>query len=355
MKIKLAILDHDKNYLGRVAGAFGAYYADKLEVYSFTDAEAALSALAASGIHVFLAAHSDAPNPKRVPEGCAFAYLVDMPSVDTLDEQVAVCKFQSAEMLYKRVLDLFSRSAKNLVVNAGAGGASCLLVFSSPCGGVGTSAMAAGCAMYFATQGKKALYLDLEVCGSAQTIFHADGTLDFGDIIYAAKSKGANLALKTESCVRRDSSGVYFFAPAKIALDMRDLRAEEIRQILNTLQCSGGYDYIVADMDFSLRQEQAELMCSADHTVVVSDGSQRAAEKIRRALTALHLMDCGAELAADQICLFYNRLRKKQSAAQLDGTLLCGSLPELDTEHERDVAAYMAERGVFAPLTDARK
>ena len=36
MKIKLALLDSDQNYLNRIVTAFNIKYADKLEIYSFT-------------------------------------------------------------------------------------------------------------------------------------------------------------------------------------------------------------------------------------------------------------------------------------------------------------------------------
>ena len=36
MKIKVALLDKDKEYLNRLTGVFNTKYADKLEVYSFT-------------------------------------------------------------------------------------------------------------------------------------------------------------------------------------------------------------------------------------------------------------------------------------------------------------------------------
>lgn len=37
MKIKLAILDKDTAYLQRIVSVFNNKYADKLEIYSFTD------------------------------------------------------------------------------------------------------------------------------------------------------------------------------------------------------------------------------------------------------------------------------------------------------------------------------
>ena len=56
MKIKLAILEKDKSYLSRIVTAFGARYADKLEIYSFTDYQVALSCLNEAKIDVFIAA-----------------------------------------------------------------------------------------------------------------------------------------------------------------------------------------------------------------------------------------------------------------------------------------------------------
>lgn len=42
MKIKVALLDKDKEYLDRLTGVFNTKYADKLEVYSFTDEKNAI-------------------------------------------------------------------------------------------------------------------------------------------------------------------------------------------------------------------------------------------------------------------------------------------------------------------------
>lgn len=37
MRIRLAVLDSDKNYLSRLSTVFMNKYADKIEFYSFTD------------------------------------------------------------------------------------------------------------------------------------------------------------------------------------------------------------------------------------------------------------------------------------------------------------------------------
>ena len=45
MKLKVAILDNDINYLDRLTSTFNSKYADKLEVYSFTEKEKVIETL----------------------------------------------------------------------------------------------------------------------------------------------------------------------------------------------------------------------------------------------------------------------------------------------------------------------
>lgn len=55
MKIKVALLDKDKEYLDRLTGVFNTKYADKLEVYSFTDEKNAIESVKEYRIDVLIA------------------------------------------------------------------------------------------------------------------------------------------------------------------------------------------------------------------------------------------------------------------------------------------------------------
>ena len=67
MKIKVAILGRDKTYLSRLVSAFNSRYTEKLEMYSFTQEQAALEALTASRIDVFLADDSYEIDNRQIP------------------------------------------------------------------------------------------------------------------------------------------------------------------------------------------------------------------------------------------------------------------------------------------------
>ena len=77
MRIRLAILESDTVYLNRIVSAFIIKYADKLEVYSFTDKDAAIQFLKSARIDVFLAGESFQVTEGEIPSACGFAYLVE--------------------------------------------------------------------------------------------------------------------------------------------------------------------------------------------------------------------------------------------------------------------------------------
>lgn len=101
MKIKLALLDSDQNYLNRIVTAFNIKYADKLEIYSFTKLESAMAALEPSRIDVLVASDTFVVESSALPKRCQLAYFVESADVDSVNDQRAICKFQKADLIYR--------------------------------------------------------------------------------------------------------------------------------------------------------------------------------------------------------------------------------------------------------------
>lgn len=312
MKIKLAILEKDTNYLNRIVIAFNTRYADKLEIYSFTSYEVALESLASSKIDVLVANESFDVDVKKLPQKCGFAYLVDSPDIDNVKEQRAICKFQKADLIYRQILSIYSEKAENMSKMKMTEDGSKVITFSSPCGGTGTSSVAVACAVNFAKKGKKVLYFNLEPFGSSDNFFNAEGQFDMSDIIYALKSAKANLALKLESCVKQDSTGVYFFSATKVALDMQELHMDDIKRLLSELQLMGGYEYVILDVPFGVDKTMLSIYALSQHLVIVGDGSEVSNTKIQRAYNALTIIEQNTgEPIVNNIGIIYNKFSNK--------------------------------------------
>ena len=352
MRIKVAILDKDQSYLSRIVSVFGARYAEKLQIYSFTEKELAIGTLDSARVDVFLVSDAFEIAPADVPKRCALVYFVDSADIDSLNDCPAICKFQKAEQIYKQLLSIYSENVGNKSGIKGAAGNTKVFVFSSPCGGTGTSSVAAGCAVHFARKGKRTLYLNLEKYGSSDVFFSAEGQFDMSDIIYALKSKKANLPLKLESCLKQDHSGVYFYSQPKVALDMLELKADDILRLINELNILGIFDYIIIDADFSLDKDSLRIYKNSSSFVMVSNGSKEANSKIIRAYVALGIMEQNDD---DQLlrraCVAYNKFSNKtgETLTNLDVRIL-GGAPRYDHATTAQVLEQLANMNLFDSL-----
>ena len=198
MKIRLAILENDSNYLNRIVNVFTTRFTDRLEVYSFTSEDQALGTVQSGRIDVFLADEAFNIAPASVPKGCGFGYLVETSGIDMFRDQTAVCKYQKPDLIYRQILSLFSEQSGNAVVLSQADESCRVVTFTSPAGGCGCSTVAAAYAIHEARKGRRTMYLNLEKYGSSDVFFSAEGQFTMTDLIFALKSRKSNLALKLE-------------------------------------------------------------------------------------------------------------------------------------------------------------
>ncbi len=311
MKIKIAILEADKNYLQRLLSAFETKYEDKIEMYSFTDEVLAMDAVQNTKINVFLVNDRFRIDKKLIPEKCGFAYLTDSPDVEMPDHEKAICKFQKIDLIYKEIVSLYSENALDKMKNYDEESAR-MITFISPSGGTGASTMAVAFAKYFAKCGKKTLYFSTEELGVSDIYFMGEGQFTFDDLIYAIKSKKTNMSLKFESTVKQDISGVYFFSAGAKALDVIDLTEEEVKQLVVSLKMSGIFDVIIWDMDFSFKAVRSDLMQLVSDIVMISDGSEISNSKIKRFYDSMEALEKQRKLdISDKLWILYNKFSKE--------------------------------------------
>lgn len=349
MKIKLAVLEKDSSYLQRIVSVFSTKYSDKFEIYSFTDEEITYSTLESTKIDVLVASDVFEIDMKRIPKRCGFAYLVDSMDIESVNNQRAICKFQKVDLIYKQILSIYSENAGNVAGLKLGDDTAKIIAFQSVSGGCGGSTMAAACALHFAAQGKKTLYLNLEKYGSADVFFSAEGQFDMSDIIYALKSKKANLALKLESSVKQDPRGVCFYSQSKLALDMLELNTDDILRLISEIRLTGSYNVIVLDLDFSIDAEVLKILRQTHALIWVGDGSDISNVKLFRAYTALSIKEQNADAPiTNRISLIYNKFSNKTCKTLDDiGIKTIGGNPRFEHASTAMVLGQVASKDIF--------
>mgnify|MGYP003295828500 CR=1 FL=1 len=352
MKIKLAILEKDTSYLNRLVSAFGTKYADKFEIYSFTDKAVAMDNIDKAKIDVFVAGSEFEIDTEILPRRCGFAYFVESIEIDTYKNQMAICKYQKADLIYKQILSIYSENAGNISGLKLGEDVSRVIFYTSVSGGTGSSSMAVATAMHYATVGHKVIYLNFEPFGSTDTYFSAEGQFDMSDVIFALKSKKTNLSLKLESCVKTDITGVNFYSQTKLALDMMELGSEEVIHLLSELQLTGSYDYIIVDMPFALEKNTLEVLKQAHSIVWVSDGSVESNTKIKRAFDSLVMKEQGTELdISERLRIVYNKFSNKTGRV-IDEEMIrnVGGAPRFEHATTEQVVKQLSTMSFFEAL-----
>lgn len=349
MRIRLGILDGDTLYKTRLINYFNANYADKLEIFSFSDTAALRQYMAGKRLDVILAGESSVPDPKQIPEGSAFAYWSEAANVDSIRNIRTVCKYQKAELIYKEILGLYAESESNITsYRMGNGEKSMVLTFLGAAGGVGTSTAAAGCAFYFAQHGKKVLYLDLTELGQTGLYFNGEGNATLSEALYAIKSNHANLFLKLESMVKRDTSGVSFYESCRVALDFRDATADNLTTLIRCMSESKSFDYLVIDTDSLMTAKQEAILAASTAVILVSDGTQTSNQKLARLAQAYRLEDSRKSNAARKLMLLYNRFHTgAQKVAPMEDVPELGGINVYKNGSPAAIAAAIAGKPVF--------
>ena len=349
MRIKLAILEKDVSYLNRIVAVFNQKYSDKIQVYSFTEIEPVYQVLRETKIDVLLVSDYFKFDVARIPSRCGFAYFIDSREIDTLDNQKTVCKFQKIDLIYKQILSIYSENTENITGLKITDDSCRLVAFCSPCGGSGVTSVSAAAALRFASKGKKTLYINFEKYGSADVLFSAEGQFDMSDIIFALKSKKTNLSLKLESCVKQDPRGVYFYSSAKQALDMLELREEEMNRLIKELQLTGSYDYIIADIDFNMNDSFLSALKMFHSIIIVGTGSELSNSKIFRLYNSLVIkesMDDSPLL--NRMSLLYNQFSNKTNKI-ISGIEMknIGGIPRFEHATDQQVVEQIAKMAVI--------
>lgn len=289
MVIKVAVIETDSRFLDRLTTVFSKNYADKIEIYPFTDPEVALSTVQFVKPNILIADESIRLPQKSLPTDCALAYFVSSVSTDQVDGHRAICRFQRAELIYKQIMGILSDEAGSAAYKDVKNSETKIITFTSPVGGVGVSTTAAAFAMRIASQGRKVLYLDLDPYSCPGLYFRGNGEYTLGEVLDTLVHKNGNLTELLVNASRRDPRGVSFFCESAPSTVYPPLTPESISRLLRELRVIAAFDYIVVDIPFSLFLQQEDLWARSSAVVLMTDTTEQSQFKLTRGyFTLIH-------------------------------------------------------------------
>lgn len=348
--IRLVILEQDEIARRRLKAALERKYADAFELYGFSDRDAALQKVCGKDrIDILLAGEEFGVEESEVPARTAVVWLTEF-AADLQGSHYAVERYQKTSLIYQKLVEISNEHGAQAVQRDET--KAMVIAFGSASGGVGSSTMAAACAVHFAGKGKRVLYLNLETFSSAELFFDNKGEKLAGmtDVISALSmtSKPAMAALpgKLEKWVLQDpASGVFYYAKAENAVNMSELTGEAVIQLLELL--SEKYDYIILDADFGVDQKTLTIYKQAHSIMLVSDGSDVSNKKTDCAYWALEERDKTEDYPlTKRISILYNRIVNK-SGKSIYGLPKVGEVRLYGEGSARDIVDRIAKKDFF--------
>lgn len=350
MKIRIAILETDNLYSERLITCFGKYYTDKLEVYIYSQYEKLAEAVETIHFDVLLASEQFALYLEHLPEHIELLYLVEQNDIEKLGDAAAVGKYQKPEILYRQILNIYSSKTDKKFSKKNINDKECrLYLVTSPGGGAGNSTIAVSLSRFLAGQGKKVLYISLEQNGAQDIFFDSEGQQGFSDIIYLLKSKKNNIALRAESIVQRDTSGVYYFRQCRSILDMEELNKEDMQNLVREICMLGDYEYVVVDMNMRFTEGHLYIAEGADTIITVCDGSKTGISKLKQFVEAVKITDSqrGGNLTA-RLNLIYNKFSSRTGELYENKQIpVLGGIQKFEGITEREVVKQILMKQIF--------
>ena len=310
MRVKVTIVDSDKKYLEKITLAFNANYNDKIQITAFSDVEKAVSHVNSNRVDLFVINSAIEFNEALV-KGTEIVYLVDGADIEKVNNHLALSKYQRIDDIYKRMLNIYSEIAPDIKINRTGENGGNIVSFISFQGGTGVTSVAAAFAKRKA-QSNTVFYLSLEPLGDSNALFDKkNSTYTISDVIYALKSKKGSVDLKVESCMERSREGVDYLASPNVALDLMELKPNEIVDLVN--QIAGmGYDFVVIDNNFGFTETDKKLLELSTDVVVVLDGTEIGNRKYEKAMDVMKVVEKADDtIYTGKFNLLYNKFSNK--------------------------------------------
>ena len=305
MKIRVAMLDGDKTYVSRFFDCFNKYYFENIELYAFTNDDSLLEFLKCNKIDILLM-HEDFCLNNNLEGNVIIIKLIEKISLE--NQSKTILKYQKISLIYKEILNEYSSVYKGQIKSTRTNSYNNTISFMSSGAGSGTSTIASAFAISLIKKNKKVLFIDMQSFPTINCVFEAEGKFTMSEIMYAIKSKKADLSLRIESALKVDNSGVNFYDPCKNPLERNEITAENLITLLEKLKEITNYDYIIIDIDFLLNETCLKLLNYSDSVVFVSNTTDENYLKLSSILKSIEILQLkNNENYIEKVNIIYNK------------------------------------------------
>ncbi|MEN8907831.1 MAG: hypothetical protein ABF289_17915, partial [Clostridiales bacterium] len=184
----------------------------------------------------------------------------------------AINKYQRVSSLVSEILNIFSESTQEEVYLPVGEKKTKIIGVYSISGGAGKTSVSAAASIISARNNKEIFYLNLESINSSLRFFESNSNHSISKLFYYIKERDKNLQLKIEAIKSVDTNyNVHYFQPQDSALELDDLKPDELTLLVDKFRLMGQYEFVFIDMNNAYDNKNIELIKACDKVIVLLD------------------------------------------------------------------------------------
>lgn len=275
----LVICDNEFYYANALAENILEREELHVKVHTFTSLEKAFLFSQERKIHIFLVDESMEGYEREVIDADLHFVLIHGGEVNLREKEKPIYKYQCANQIIREVFEAYVGKIDEKIFKTFRQSRTRLEAIYSPVRGIGKTRFAIALGREMAKK-EKVLYLNLEEYPGFEPSGMDENPLNLGDLLYFAKQSEGNLGLRLQAAVQK-MGDLDYIPPIFLAIDLKEVTAEEWVSFLDKIQTLGLYDSILLDMGESVQGLFQILgMCDKIHMPIKEDEAAR--QKVAR-------------------------------------------------------------------------
>lgn len=272
MKVRILIALNDNDYLERLTRVMSEKYTNLLEITACSSEDNLKQLLRNDRVDVALVDSELVGALDRAAVKMTMLLWDGMTEIPAIDKNLRIVKkYQRISAITAAILEHYATLPNNdPMLEEGAE----IITVWSPAGGCGKTTVALAYAAQTASNGRKAIYLDLEPFSSIDVYFAAGGKSISG----VFEQLDANPELLLQSIQQEDTgSGIYYFNKPDNYDDINELTGDDIRTLVRA--CARICDTLVVDYSGPCNKQAKTLFTSSSRVVLVVDDKAASQKK----------------------------------------------------------------------------
>lgn len=204
-----------------------------------------------------------------------------------------IYKYQQGNSIVQQIITHYTKNSTKELLNTRSNHKSASLIgVYSPCGGCGKTTISYMMGKCLAQQNKKTLLISLEEFAShGDNMSITSDKSSISDLFYYIKKKVDNLAMKLESIIETDPSGLTYIPPPNYYEDMKALDIKEWQSFLQYLINHSWYEYIIIDFTSEFSERNNFLLSICDYPILLSNLTKSNQYKIHQFISTINKLD----------------------------------------------------------------